>query len=60
MFQKFINRLFNRAKYKQTGINSIDAMPIDISKLTGSDFEFLITPGGIEIKAEDFDNYHDP
>lgn len=28
---------------------------VDTSKLTGSDFEFLITPSDIEISKEDFD-----
>ena len=32
----------------------------DLNILTGKDFEFLITPGDIEIKAEDFDRVMTP
>jgi hypothetical protein len=33
---------------------------VDTSKLTGSDFEFLITPSDIKITKDDFDNIMTP
>jgi hypothetical protein len=33
---------------------------MDLSSITGKDFEFLLIPGDIEIDAEDFDHLMTP
>ena len=60
MLQKFFNRLFHKPIVKEIETRTLDNVPVDKSKLTGIDFEFLITPSDIDIKAVDFDNIMTP
>lgn len=60
MIRNLLNKLFNLLTTKEPTGNSLGATAIDKSKLSGSDFEFLITPGDIEVKKEDFDRVMTP
>jgi len=60
MLQKFFNRLFHKSTIEEIYTSILDNVPVDKSELTGIDFEFLITPSDIDIKAEDFDNIMTP
>ncbi len=58
MFQKFLARIFKRRT-----LSSADTQPkpsAETAILTGKDFEFLITPGDLEIPASDFDDLMTP
>ena len=60
MIRNLLNKLFNSSTTKQPGGNSSGTSAIDTNKLTGGDFEFLITPSDIEVKKEDFDRVMTP
>ncbi len=59
MLRNLLNKPFKTSTDKQPADQSPDAI-VDRSKLTGNDFEFLITPGDIEVKEEDFDRIMTP
>lgn len=55
MIRNLLNKLFGNLKQDQKSeIPETDSV-LDIKNLTGNDFEFLITPGDVEIRKEDFD-----
>jgi hypothetical protein len=60
MFKKFLARLFTRKTLPPVDPQPSPAPPVDLSALTGKDFEFLITPGDLAIPAADVDNLLTP
>lgn len=58
MLKNLLHKLFKASTNRQSAAQSSDA--VDRSTLTGADFEFLMTPGDIEIREEDFDRVMTP
>lgn len=60
MFQKLLHRLFN--KKARPAADTAASLPLlaDLTTLTGKGFEFLITPGDLDIPAADFDGLMTP
>src|SRR5450631_3416615 len=58
MFKKFFGRLFKRAA--PSSADTLTNPLADPTSLTGKDFEFLITPGDIDIPASVFDSLMTP
>lgn len=60
MFGKILQIIFGKRKHFTEQDKFLPNTPIDISKITGNDFEFLLTPSDLEIEENNFDNLMTP
>lgn len=60
MLRNFLKQLFTSKSQKLTANTSPENVVGDKTDLIGADFEFLISPSGIDIKVDDFDSIMTP